>query len=94
VNCVVSFKPVGCSDAPKGNILTALYCIDVRLNGTTPLLNAINPDKFYRLFSSLSNLSFNFVNAVITSDSDSTFSAYSRKKDKSTSGHILKLFTK
>jgi len=67
VNCVVSFELVGCSDAPKGDILTALYYIDVRLIGTTPQSNAINPDRFYRLFSSLFNLLFNFVNAVITS---------------------------
>jgi len=47
----VNFEPIGCSDdSPKGDVLTALYYIDVRLTGTTPHLNAVNPDRFYNSY--------------------------------------------
>jgi len=53
VNYVVSFKSVDCSDVPKGDILTELYYIDVRLTDTTPQLHAVNPDRFYNSYIQL-----------------------------------------
>lgn len=47
VNCVKSFKPVGCSDGPKDDTWIALYYINVNLTNTTPQLNTIDPIWFY-----------------------------------------------
>lgn len=35
-NCVALFKPIGCSDDLKGDILIAFYYINVRLTVTYP----------------------------------------------------------
>lgn len=40
-NFVVSFRPVGCNDGPKGDVFTALYYINVKLTRTTQQSNAV-----------------------------------------------------
>lgn len=67
VNCIVSFEPVGYSDGPKGDVLTALYYINVRLNvrltGTTPQLNPKNSEIGFMIVTYSRRLQFSLVNS-------------------------------